>query len=372
MNELQTLLSSLGQRGTALPAQSPGRFAIPPSLASSLAPPEPEVVTVVGERPPGYGNIRDIQRVQAALDEAPAVKGGGPNPGLYGLLPESWQQGTFRNIMGALGDAFLVGSGRDPIYGPRMERREVGSAMAGFHKDPAMAASRVAMTGAEGSPDLALEMFNQAQQQDLKRQGQQQTDIYRDSLAHSREVGAIQRMAPYVGGMFQGVKTKEDYQRKWNQADILAKRINPDFTPADFGLPDPEDWQPQETETLGATTGQVMRRDTSRESIDQRRESAQQSSADRRYSTNVNSADRRAAIAQRQAAAKQSSADRRYSVDNRASSSSSSGTRAIPKGLEVKGAAPQAQTAKKYTPGEAQKLAKGTQYQGTDGNWYIR
>jgi hypothetical protein len=46
----------------------------------------------------------------------PAAQGGGGNPGIYGLLPPNLQHGTLRNILGAIGDAFLVGSGREPTY----------------------------------------------------------------------------------------------------------------------------------------------------------------------------------------------------------------------------------------------------------------
>ena len=91
--------------------------------------------------------------------EAVAAGAGGPNPmaqmaapqvqppqhsGMFGL------KGTFRDVLGVLGDAFLMNSGINPIYSDQLHQEKIGDALAGFDQDPLSAIQRL------GGVDAAL------------------------------------------------------------------------------------------------------------------------------------------------------------------------------------------------------------------------
>lgn len=91
--------------------------------------------------------------------EAVAAGAGGPNPmaqmaapqvqppqhsGMFGL------KGTFRDVLGVLGDAFLMNSGINPIYSGQRHQEKIGDALAGFDQDPIGAIQRL------GGVDAAL------------------------------------------------------------------------------------------------------------------------------------------------------------------------------------------------------------------------
>lgn len=271
-----------------------GLFDLLHDVGHSMAPETDDVpntdVTIVG---PGqkYDNTKSVNKVQDALVANPP-QGGSDNPGIFGLLPAGVQHGTLRNVLGALGDAFLVGSGRDAEYEPRMQRQEVGNAMAGFQLNPGAAASRVAGTAAPGSADLASKLYDQDQTLQLRRQVQSQNNDYHQSLTANRNDAALNRMTPYIGAMVNdpSIKTPDDYAKAFSRADAMAKRIDPSYSAADFGLIDPTDWQPHSQDNAGATAGQVMHNTTSQDSIGERATAANVAHLDRVRGQNISAA----------------------------------------------------------------------------------
>lgn len=86
-------------------------------------------------------------------------------------------RGTLRDILGTVGDAFLIQSGNDPMYAPRRERERLSDAMAGFTQDPMAAIERVAGINPQAAQAM-LEQYqlNQDRTADNQRmQGQAQT-----------------------------------------------------------------------------------------------------------------------------------------------------------------------------------------------------
>lgn len=68
------------------------------------------------------------------------------------------QGGTFSNVLGAIGDALLVHSGRQPVYGPAMQRKKMGEALSNYlgqmgGVDPALAQVL------QQDPGTGLELF---------------------------------------------------------------------------------------------------------------------------------------------------------------------------------------------------------------------
>ncbi|HEX4197451.1 MAG TPA: hypothetical protein VHZ26_08415 [Caulobacteraceae bacterium] len=57
----------------------------------------------------------------SASPAEPAAQNGADNPGLWGLLPQDKQYNPLRDTLGAIGDALLVGGGRQPEYAQRKQ-----------------------------------------------------------------------------------------------------------------------------------------------------------------------------------------------------------------------------------------------------------
>lgn len=307
---------AVGQVGPApVTAPTPAADATSKLEADAKAQPATDVdgITVTAKRPPKpvsqpltpeqLDNSQSVGAAQDSLAKAnlaaqghPAgyAQGGSDNPGVFGMLPQGMQHGTLRNVIGALGDAFLVGSGRQAEYEPRMQRQSLGNAMAGLDvNDPdsvRAAATRMASSGVPGAADQAQKLFEQSAQLQIRKQIQEQNNQYRQSQVQSRQDTAIQRMTPYAGAILQGATSKEDYAARYARAEAMAQRISPDAHATDFGAPDPDSWEPGMTSSTGATTGQVMRQQTSEDSITERSDASQRRDVTTRRGQDMTSA----------------------------------------------------------------------------------
>lgn len=137
-----------------------------------------------------------------SLNNAPAVIGRGEDikqteeasdrRGLFGT------RGTLRDILGVLGDAFLVQSGNKPVYGPSRRREQVSDAMAGFTVDPVAAAERVAYY----DPMLGQELLSEAQTQRTRQAQQESLAASRENLVADRDFKNYVRAREQIGGLF--------------------------------------------------------------------------------------------------------------------------------------------------------------------------
>lgn len=107
-------------------------------------------VQTVTPDPPAMGNVASLLEAQAAMENAPQRKG------MFGM------KGTLRDVVGLLGDAFLVQGGGKAIYGPQRERERLADAMTGFTQQPQAAAERTAYNG---FADEATKLWNDTQTQ---------------------------------------------------------------------------------------------------------------------------------------------------------------------------------------------------------------
>lgn len=83
-----------------------------------------------------------------------------PRKGMFGM------KGTIRDVVGLLGDAFLVQSGNKPMYAPQRQQEKLGSAIYQANQDPTAAADRAAII----DPETGLKMYNDIADRDLVRQ----------------------------------------------------------------------------------------------------------------------------------------------------------------------------------------------------------
>lgn len=263
-------------------------------------PTEVAPVDVVAKRPdpvaqtdkgPGldYNNSSSVSAVQQALSGAPP-QGGSTNPGVYGLLPANLQHGTLRNVLGALGDAFLVGSGGKATYGPRMDRQAIGNAMAGYDQNPQAAIERIAGTGAEGAPEMADKLEQNYQTAQNRKVQMEYTQTYRDQLNSIKQSDAIRKVTPIIGGLVRGAKDAPGYTRAFQQANALLSRFG--TSAAEQGLPDPQDWTPGMTDTYGMTSNneQVSDDRGSERGVQMRGQDMGQDNANNRNRTTIEAA----------------------------------------------------------------------------------
>lgn len=94
-----------------------------------------------------------------------------PHKGMFGV------KGTLRDILGTLGDAFLVNAGRDPVYSPRRQAEKYSDAIGSdFNTENAMNAVDRLQQAGMGKEAMAL--YNQIQEQEIARQKQASTSAY--------------------------------------------------------------------------------------------------------------------------------------------------------------------------------------------------
>lgn len=234
----------------------------PGPLTSMLPGPVDRGVPQTGSMPSlNYNNSGAASAVQNSLSGEPPTQGGMANPGLYGILPQSLQHGTLRNMLGALGDAFLVGSGRQAQYEPRMQRQEIGKAMAGYNPDdPASAQAaiqRIAATGAAGSPEIADQLQKNYNDVQLRKQLMQQNSMYKQQTIQARNDSLFNRMNPVAQADLAQATDAADYKARLSRWNTRLKAIDPsqDAVSA-FGVP--EEFTPGGvSQTAGMTGNQI-------------------------------------------------------------------------------------------------------------------
>jgi len=141
--------------GQGIPAPQ-GALDAPPGQGEAIPEGTGDVIDVNGVRPTrppapepmdeevlNFGNNQYIEEAAAARENVPN------------------KPGKLRNILGTIGDAFLINGGADAIWAPKQERRKMGNAMAGFTRNPSDAAERMA---AGGYGKDALEMLGNVNQ----------------------------------------------------------------------------------------------------------------------------------------------------------------------------------------------------------------
>lgn len=243
-----------------LQVQQPPQVA-PGDLLSSVGPIDKGADQAASPPKLNYNNSMQAGAVQDSLSAEPPTRGGMANPGLYGILPQSMQHGTLRNMLGALGDAFLVGSGHQAQYEPRMQRQEIGKAMAGYDpNDPVAtqaAIQRIAATGAAGSPEMADKLEQNYQSAQLRKQLMEQNNNYKQQTIQARNDNLFNRMNPVAQADLAQAKDADDYAARLARWNTRLKAIDPSADAMSaFGVP--EQFSPGGVSaTAGMTNNQV-------------------------------------------------------------------------------------------------------------------
>lgn len=121
-----------------------------------------------------------------------------PRKGLFGL------KGTARDVLGVVGDAFLMQAGRAPIYAPQRERERLGSAIYQANMDPVAAADRAAIV----DPETAIKMYGDIEDREILRQRyeaqaamQRQAQADKGYKIRASFAGTLKDAASYAKGL---------------------------------------------------------------------------------------------------------------------------------------------------------------------------
>jgi len=178
------------------------------SLLQSATGLEPEVedVTVTGNRRPSATTEESPAPIplgnRSFLEEAAEARSGSPQrSGKFGV------KGTFRDILGLLGDAFLVQSGNKSVYDVRRQEEDMADAMSGFSQNPMAAAERLAAM--PGGAEMAQKLYDD-QQTNALRQAQIQSlgDTRRSQIAE-RDYKKTQDFGNYAARVMAKADTPE-------------------------------------------------------------------------------------------------------------------------------------------------------------------
>lgn len=170
--------------------------------------------------PVSLGNRSQIEEIQQAASNAPQ------HEGMFHT------KGTLRNILGVLGDAFLVQSGNKAVYASQRQREKESDAIAGFTQNPMAAAERLGGVNA----DAGQELYKNAQTAQLTAQAKQAA--FEQAKAERYTKGSE------IFGRFMGSTNAQSYE----QTKPLLAKIK-----ATYGLGDeftvPDNYDPDTAHT---------------------------------------------------------------------------------------------------------------------------
>lgn len=153
---------------------------------------------------------------QAPMDEGEPISVSGRNPyerkGLFGM------KGTLRDVLGTIGDAFLIQSGNKQIYSPIRQREHISDAMRGFTDDPLSAIQALNKAGfPEQAQSLYQDYTKQRQEQatqDLAERKFGQDQITDEALIGQRTLSAQDKAVTIASKMMSNISDNEEYQRR--------------------------------------------------------------------------------------------------------------------------------------------------------------
>ena len=124
------------------------------------------------------GNTLAIEATGQAIQRGQEVS---DRRGMFGM------KGTLRDVLGVLGDAFLMQSGNAPIYAPTRRKEQISDAMAGYTDKPLEAIERVAYY----DPQMAAELKKEYETNLLRQAQQQSLQDTRDSQIEDRNYSRL-------------------------------------------------------------------------------------------------------------------------------------------------------------------------------------
>lgn len=126
-----------------VPPEAPAQ---PITVRANVAQPYARPSILDYESPEEAPNLSNTAQVEAALKAQ--KENDKLHSGMFGV------KGTLRNVLGILGDAFLVQSGNNPIYAPGRQRERAQDALTGFTQSPLGAMERMSQVDVDTANDM--------------------------------------------------------------------------------------------------------------------------------------------------------------------------------------------------------------------------
>lgn len=168
-----------------------------------------------------------------------------PNTGLFGI------KGTARDLLGGLGDAFLLQAGRDRVYAPMREKEKLGEAFAGFTENPLQAINAIG----QQNPELGGQLLHQYYTREQQKNELAETTRVNDSTIRDRAL----KILPQLGGMLNTVNSSANPAEAYSTIQPLLARMA-EFSGIDPSMI-PSVYNPEAVRALAAYdwgTGQQM------------------------------------------------------------------------------------------------------------------
>lgn len=227
MDFLQMLL---GQQGAAQASQSVFN-AEDPSQNQLLITGENQPVSAISEDPSadeidqylgmGLDNSEAILQRDRAFKSGEAVA---DHRGMFGL------KGTLRDVIGLVGDAFLVQGGADAIYGPKRDQERMSDAIAGMSVNERAAIERVAGLNPAAAQKM-LDDYLVRQQNETENMIKAQTAT---TSQQGKEFDIMTEVRDIAARILGGADTPERLEIAKNQIRTLAGRAR--LTMEDLGI----------------------------------------------------------------------------------------------------------------------------------------
>lgn len=168
---------------------------------------EPEDVVVTGRRFQPQPEAAAISVAQSPLPAAVDNRTAPDKSLMNELIPRKGMfgtKGTLRDVLGLIGDSFLVQAGKDKVYQPTREREKLASAMYGFQNSDAAAMQAVERMNAMGYADQAAKLYDQIQDRKVKQAQVQSVADNRTSQIADRKFKGNERYFNIAANMFRG------------------------------------------------------------------------------------------------------------------------------------------------------------------------
>ena len=141
-----------------------------------------------------YGDysLNNEDAVAGRADDIRKTEEASQRRGLFGM------KGTLRDVLGVLGDAFLIQGGNAPIYAPIRRQERISDAMAGFTEDPVAAAERVGYY----DPKIGEDLYNNYETNLIRKAQAESLAASRDVLNEDRRFKMEDNARKQIGALF--------------------------------------------------------------------------------------------------------------------------------------------------------------------------
>jgi hypothetical protein len=216
---------------------------------AGIVPPSPggdRDILVNGTKQGGASPLMGLGNKDQLAEAADAAKNAPAREGMFHT------KGTLRDVLGTLGDAFLIQSGNNPIYTPRRQQEKISDAYSGFTgasgADPAevqrnqqAALERLAAT--PGGAELAQKAYAQMQDNQTRQTVAQGVAAQKGDALYLNKINKLSTLA---SNTLAGTKTPEETAAAVKRLRGLAGALG--VKPEDLGIT--EDMTPEDIRAI--------------------------------------------------------------------------------------------------------------------------